>query len=233
MFTLDLKKGIKPTDTLIFSHIGFSSRNILISTLSKDGNIIKLTPENITLDEVVLQTDKIKLKLRKIGRSSKGLGLTHVNFYSYYEKDVDDRLGKEIGMKLNIKRNCHIEALNFNITTNDFKALKFRVHFYKIESGQPSELLVQKDIVFKIEDNFLGWFKVDLKPYEIYLEENLDAVAVTIQWIESVKTDEKSQYFSISTAASPLGTAFYRDKAMDLWSLSSQRNSFYLDALCE
>lgn len=233
LFYLSLNEKVKQNDTVVFSYIGFRTERYLISELNDKNNIILLQPENTELDEVVVSSKKIKLKSKKIGRTSKGLGLTHMNFYSYYEEDVDDRLSKERGMKLKIRRNCHIKDLNFKITSNDFTSLKFRVNFYKIKDGLPTELLIEKNIVFEVNDNFLGWFKVDLEPYEIYLEEDIEEVAVTIQWLESVKKDEKSKYFSISTAASPLNTAYFREKAMDTWTTGGQSLSFYLNAMCE
>lgn len=233
LFKLLLNDKVTSKDTVIFSYIGFKTEKYLISEFNKIKEPILLQPKNMELDEVVVSSKKIKLKSKKIGRTSKGLGLTHMNFYSYYEKDVDDRLSKERGMKLKIRRNCHIEGLNFKITSNDFTSLKFRVNFYKIENGFPTELLVKENIVFVIKDNFLGWFKVDLEPYEIYLKEDVEEVAVTIQWLESVKKNEKSKYFSISTAASPLNTAYFREKAMDTWTKGGQSLSFYLNAMCE
>lgn len=233
LFNLSLNDKVTKNDTVVFSFIGFRTERYLISELKDKNNIILLQPENTELDEVVLSSKKIKLKSKKIGRTSKGLGLTHMNFYSYYEKGVDDRLSKERGMKLKIRRNCHLKDLNFNITSNDFISLKFRVNIYKIKDGLPTELLIEKNIVFEVKDNFLGWFKVDLKPYEIYLKEDIEEVAVTIQWLESVKKDEKSKYFSISTSASPLNTAYFREKAMDTWTKGGQNLSFYLNAMCE
>lgn len=156
----------------------------------------------------------------------------HMNFYTAYEKEVDDRLSKEVGMKFKLKKDCKIEDLNFNITSNEFSSLKFRLNFYKIENGLPTMLIVQKEIIFEIKDEFLGWYRLDLKPYEIYLDKESEDVAVTIQWVESKKTNEKSKYFGISTAASVTETAFYREKAMDTWSASGQGLSFYLNAMC-
>ncbi|MCK7530594.1 MAG: hypothetical protein MZV63_05890 [Marinilabiliales bacterium] len=49
------------------------------------------------------------------------------------------------------------------------------------------KLIVEKDIVFEIKDEFKGWFIVDLKPYEIYLDKETEDIAVTIQWVESKK----------------------------------------------
>jgi hypothetical protein len=142
-------------------------------------------------------------------------------------------LSKEKGMKLTVKRNCHIQALNFNVTSNDFKSLKFSVNFYTIKNGLPADLLLEKNIVFEIRDGFLGWFNVDLAPYEIYIDQRVEAFAATIQWLESVKKTEKSKYFSISTIASPIHKAYFREKAMDSWQTGGQSLSFYLSALCE
>jgi hypothetical protein len=233
LFKLSLNDKVTSKDTIIFSYIGFKTEKYLVSELNKTKEPILLQPKNMELDEVVISSKKIKLKSKKIGRTSKGLGLMHSNFYSYYEKDVDDRLSKERGMKFKIRRNCHIKDLNFNITSNDFKSLKFRVNIYKIQDGLPTDLIVQDNIIFEIKDNFSGWFKVDLEPYKIYLEEETEEVAVTIQWLESVKENEKSKYFAISTASSLTHTAYFREKAMDSWDKGGQNLSFYLNGMCE
>ena len=233
LFKLSLNDKVSSKDTIVFSYIGFKTEKYLVSELNKIKKPILLQPKNTELDEVVVSSKKIKLKSKKIGRTSKGLGLMHSNFYSYYEKDVDDRLSKERGMKFKMRRNCHIKDLNFNITSNDFKSLKFRVNFYEIKDGLPTDLIVQKNIVFEIKDNFLGWFTVDLEPYEIFLNKEIEDVAVTIQWLESVKANEKSKYFAISTASSPTHTAYFREKTMDSWNKGGQNLSFYLNAMCE
>lgn len=232
-FSLSLNANITQKDSVTFSYVGYRTKTYATSELNDKNNLILLHPENVELDEVVVSSKKIKLKPKKIGRSSKGLGLTHMNFYSYNEKDVDDRLSKEVGMKLKIKRNCHIKDLNFKITSNDFTSLKFRVNFYKLIDGLPSNLIINKNVVFEVNNNFLGWFKVNLEPYEIYLKDKTETIAVTLQWLESVKGNKKSKYFAISTAASPLHTAYYRKKTMDTWSTSGQSLSFYLNARCE
>jgi len=233
LFKLSLNDKVSSKDTVIFSFIGYKTEKYLISELHKLKKPILLQPKNMELEEVVVSSKKIKLKSKKIGRTSKGLGLFHSNFYSYYEKDVDDRLSKERGMKLKLRRNCHIKDLSFNITSNDFKSLKFRVNFYKIKDGLPTDLIVQENIVFEIKDNFLGWFTVDLEPYEIFFNKEIEDVAVTIQWLESVKANEKSKYFAISTASSPTHTAYFREKVMDSWDKGGQNLSFYLNAMCE
>jgi len=77
----------------------------------------------------------------------------------------------------------------------------------------------------------VGWYNVDLKSYEVYLDK-IEDVAVTIQWIESVKINSRSKYFGISTALSGSETSFFRGKAMDAWSKSGQSLSFFINAMC-
>ena len=180
-FRLDLNEKVNTGDTVIFSYIGFKTEKYLVSDLSEQKKIIFLKPQSTQLDEVVLNAKKVKLRSKKIGRSSKGLGLMHSNFYSYYEKDVDDRLSKERGMKFRIRNTCYIQDLNFNITSNDFESLKFRVNIYKVENGLPTDLIIHQNIIFEIKDNYLGWFKFDLKPYDIYIKDGIEEIAVTIQ----------------------------------------------------
>lgn len=230
-FSLKLNESINKNDLVTFSYVGYQTKTIAISKLNLLDNVIELKPDSNQLEEVVVKFVKPKPKI--LGRNSKGFGLMHSNFYTYYEKDVDDRLSKEIGMKFKLKKDCKINDLNFNITSNEFSSLKFRLNFYKIENEFPTELIIEKDIVFEIKDEFKGWFNLDLKPYDIYLDKESEDVAVTIQWVESKKTNEKSKYFSISTAMSATDTSYFREKSMDTWKKTGQSLSFYLNAMCK
>jgi hypothetical protein len=230
-FSLKINEKINENDMVSFSYVGYQTKSITISKLNVLNNVIELEPEKKQLDEVVVKF--VKPKPKRIGRSSKGLGLMHYNFYTYYEKDVNDRLSKEVGMKFKLKKDCKINDLNFNITSNEFSSLKFRLNFYKIENGFPTTLIVEKDIVFEIKDEFKGWYNLDLKPYDIYLDKETEDIAITIQWVESKKANERSKYFGISTAMSATETGFFREKAMDSWTKSGQSLSFYLNTMCK
>ena len=218
-------------DKIIISYIGYKTKEYKVASLLKKSNIIiELKPSTTVLDKVVIKFKALKAK--KIGRNGKGLGLMHYNFYTVHEKDVGDRRSKEMGVKLNIKKDCKIEALNFNITSNDFKYLKFRVNFYNIKNGLPKDLLNTQDIIFEIKDSYLGWYKVDLKLYDLYLEKDLKEVVVAIQWLESEKAKNDGKYFSISAATASSKRTFIRNKAMGKWQSKKFKPSFYLDAEC-
>lgn len=233
-FKLDLNGQIALTDTIVFSHIGYDTRKIVVGEFSANKGIIILHAKPAELAEVVFTPKTIKRKQKEIGRSSKGLGLTHFNFYTAYEKDVDDRLSKEVGMKLKIRRSCQLKDLNFYVSGNQFTSLKFRIYFYNIKNGLPGDIIIDDNVIVEIKNNYEGWVKVDLSPYKIrFGKEEEEDIAVTIQWIESVKSSPSSKFFSISTASSPVHTLYYREKAMDTWKKSNQALSFYVNASCE
>ncbi|AXB55599.1 carboxypeptidase-like regulatory domain-containing protein [Flavobacterium fluviale] len=230
-FVLKLSEKVSLNDTIVFSHIGFEAKKVLVSHLQSKNNVVAMTPSENALKEVVVTFKKPKPK--QFGRSSKGLSLMHSNFFYAFDKTVDDYLSREKGMELRIKKDCKVNDFNFNITSNEFKSIKFRLNFYKVENNLPSTILIDKDIVFEVKDNKLGLFTVDLKPYDIYLDKEMGDIAVTIQWIESVKSNEKSKFFAISTAVSATENSFYRERNMANWSKSGQSLTFYLNTMCQ
>lgn len=230
-FILKIYSNIDVNKEVIFSHLGYADRIITLKAL------LEKKEETIKLESIVNQLAEVKVSLKKpkpkkIGRTAKGLGMMHRNYYSVTEKEIDDRLSKEIGMKLSIKKDCSIEDLNFNISTNDFKDLKFRVNFYSIKNNLPDTLLVQKEIILEIKDGYLGWFKFDLKQFDISIDKENENIAVTLQWIHSQKMDNKKGLFSISAGVSPLSTSFYRSKVLDVWKKDDTNLSLYLNAMC-
>lgn len=231
IFNLRLNDKVNLTDTIVFSHVGYDTKKIVVNQLKSENNSILLKPSNNTLKEVVVKFRQPKPK--QFGRSSKGLSLMHSNFYYAFDKDVDDRLSREKGMKFKIKKDCKVSDFNFNITANEFKSVKFRLNFYQIQNDLPAKIIVDKDIIFEVKNGFLGLYTLDLKPYDIYLDKEMGDIAVTIQWIESVKTNEKSKFLAISTAMSATETSFYREKNMSTWSKSGQSLTFYLNTMCQ
>lgn len=233
-FRLELNGQVLANDTIVFSHIGYEIQKIAVGNFSQYKGIVLLREKPTELAEVVFIPKTIKRKQKQIGRSSKGLGLTHFNFYTAYEKNVDDRLSKEVGMKLKIRRSCQLKDLNFYVSGNQFSSLKFRIYFYNIKNGLPGDIIIDDNVIVEIKNNYEGWVKVDLSTYKIRFGKEVEEdIAITMQWIESVKSAPSSKFFSISTASSPAHTMFYREKAMDTWKKSNQALSFYVNASCE
>ncbi|MEN9697214.1 MAG: hypothetical protein RLZ56_635 [Bacteroidota bacterium] len=219
------------SDSIIFSHVGYRTVKYPIAQLLNPMSDIQLSPVSNTLQEVVVKSRKLTEKI--LGRNGKGLGLMHYNFYTFYEKEVDDRLGKEAGILLKNKRDCFLNELQMQISSNEFASLKFRLNFYKIVDGIPTELILPKEIVFEIRDGFVGLYKFDLKPFTIYLTKDLGDVAATIQWVESKKTNPNSKYFSLYSSLSTNSSFVSRPKSMASWEKSKQDVSISFLSECD
>lgn len=230
-YILKIPSNILEIDTVVFSYIGYKTIKKSVAELKDQNDIsIQMETEENQLDEVVFETKKFKDK--KLGRTNKGLGLMHFNFYTVYEKEIDDRLSKELGMNFKLRKNCRLEKFHFAITQNEFKNLKFRINIYSLIDGQPQDLLISDNIIFKIENEQIGWKSIDLNPYDIYLKEELGEFLLTIQWVESNKSKADSKFFSIPASKSPFHKIYFRDKAMDNFESQTGSLSMYLDAKC-
>ena len=226
-FRLQLKESVQPTDSLLFSFIGFETKAFLIKSLVNKENLeIELTPSNEELEEVVLSGKKPKEK--KIGRSHVGTKTLSLHFYTR-DEEQDDRLGKEMGMKFNLRGDYRLKNLIFYVGYTHYNWVKFRVNVYRLEDDEPTELLTKEDIIFTVLDIENEWFSVDLNDYNLYLRKELGSFLVTIQWLESDKKHENSIFFSIPAGMTPLRKSYYREKGFAEWKQNPGVNaSFYL-----
>ncbi len=230
-YILKIPSNTLEIDTVVFSYIGYKTIKKSVAELKDQNDIsIQMETEENQLDEVVFETKKFKDK--KLGRTNKGLGFMHFNFYTVHEKEIDDRLSKERGMNIKLRKNCRLEKFNFAISQNEFKSLKFRINIYSLIDGQPENLLISDNIIFEIKNEQVGWKSIDLNPYDIYLKEELGEVLLTIQWVESNKSKVDSKFFSIPASKSPFHKIYSREKAMDNFESQTGSLSMYLDAKC-
>jgi hypothetical protein len=218
-------------DSILFSHIGYQTSKYSISQLVNPIGDIQLSPASNLLQEVIIKPKKTVKKF--FGRNGKGLGLMHYNFYTYYELEVDDRLGKEVGILVSVKKNCFLNELQMHISSNEFSSLKFRLNFYKVVDGIPVDLINMKEVIFEIKNEFVGLYKLDLIPYDIFLNKEMGEIVVSIQWVESAKANPKSKYFSLYSSLSPNSSCLSRTKSMAKWEKSKQDISLCFLSECD
>ena len=224
-FILKTSDNLSDTDSVTFSHIGYETKKIALKEFSQAIYKVELTPSLYKIEEVVVTT--VKTKQKKIGRTHSGLGMINYNFYTTKDVDLSDRLSSEAGALLKIKNPCKVNSINFFIGQNQFKHIKFRLSFYSIDNGLPKDIIIHKDIIMDIKDNYKGWYKYDLQAYDIFLEGE-NEIAVTLTLLED-ELDANRNWFSIASAKLPGHRMFMRKKTMDKWTSNVFGLSFYLD----
>lgn len=230
-FELKFSGNSIATDSIVFSHLGYQILKFAPSQLDNSLGDIPLYPASTLLQEVSIKPKKTVKKF--LGRNGKGLGLMHYNFYTFYEKEVDDRLGKEAGVLLPVKKDCFLNELQMHISSNEFSSLKFRLNLYQVVDGVPTELIMPKEVIFEIKEGYVGLFKLDLRAYNLYLTKDMGLVAATIQWVESKKAKPTSKYFSLNASLSANSSFVYRAKSMANWESSKQEISLGFISECD
>lgn len=225
-FTFSLPDGAAaPAEQVLVSCVGYQTASVALTDFKQGPQLIRLRRSSQLLHEVLVRGGKVKSKV--YGRTASS---TLMVAAMYTEAAlVHDELGKEQGTVLAIDRNCYLKDFNFHVAFNRFKSVTFRLNLYSVKDGLPDQPLLEKDIRFDVTQP-RGWVKVDLTAHNIYLQ-NLDKVAVTIQWLHSEAEEGASKAFGVSAVPALGHSVLFRDKSQAPWrQVKPGYLSFYLSA---
>ena len=184
-FTLNIQKA-NPTDTLKISMLGYESRNFPVAgienILKQQNGIIALKPLNRTLQEVVIRPKKTKTITAGNTTDSRFLS---AGFTS-------NDLGSEVGtvLKYNKKTPGKIENVTFNVATNNYNNVLFRVNIYDYKDGKIGENLLKEPLYVDTSADF-GAMTLDLSDKAIYITGDC---LLTLEWIKDY--GKKGLFFS-------------------------------------
>lgn len=177
-------------DTVRVSMVGYKARQFSVEDLLRQqGTIqIKLEEEISSFPDIVVTAEELQSKV--LGNKSKSKFMSTGFAYN--------QLGAEVGIKIKIRNQpTFVDAFNFNISYNRLSAkVLFRLNIYDIQDGKPSTNILNENIIIPIEPKQTGLITVDLREYDIVL--NDDSI-VTLEWIENVGEVKKGEgiFFSI------------------------------------
>lgn len=213
VFHFSMDAGLVGADELIvISSVGYVAASVPVAKFKQGQQEVSLTPSSITLKAVTIKPDKYKTKV--IGRTGSSTIMT-ANMFTE-QNLISDNLGKEQAAILAIDKHCYLRDFNMLVIFNRFQNVKFRLNFYSVKDGQPDQLIVNKNILFDVTQRN-GWQKVDLKPYNIYLD-GYKEIAVAIQWVKSIKTDTIARSsFGVSVTPVPFHAMYFRNKSQANW----------------
>lgn len=219
-FVLRLNKNsVSEKNPAIISSIGYESVSFRISKIK---NTILLNPEKIQLKDTIVKSNDFEQK--SIGRTvEKGIG--SISFHNKKDKNIDDKLGREIGAILNLKGRNYLKKINFFIGQNQFDKVKFRLNIYNVKNNYPKDLIINDEILIELSQNQKGWIEIDVSKYDLRFE---DRVAVALQWIEGIEIDRESKSVTIPAIfpAFPRN-GLIRAKSQDFWTLMNAIPSIY------
>jgi hypothetical protein len=197
-FTLNVPDSLADQKIRI-SLLGYKTKDIPVKNLSGKTTVF-LSEAAYNLNEVAVKPRKTKHKVLGNKTTSK---MSICGFTS-------NTLGCEMGVKLNVKhKETWLKKLSFNIATNVYDSLIFRVNIYKKnKDGDPGDNLLTKSL-FVVPPSKTGLVEVDISKLYLFVDED---VFVSLEWIKDFG-DTKGLYFSCEL----FGGTWYRQASQDKW----------------
>jgi len=211
-FTLDVPESMKD-DTLRFSCIGYTAYITTPGRINRNTEqrlVIELSESNTLLKEVVVNTRKAKKKVLGVERSS---SISHTSFHGFQGGPVEDILGSEIGMVIKPKHSSWVNDFRFFISGNEFDSLKFRVNIYSLKGREIGENILRQNIIVDVVEKKTGWVTVDLKDYNIVVEEDF---VISFECID-YKLTSGNNLVLIPTFFPSFQTTFQKYTSQDAW----------------
>lgn len=201
-------------DSLAFSRIGYTTKKVCINELmGKSVNLIQLVPKTSELKEVEIKTKEIVLKSKGNKTTSKQIVLGVSSALS---------LGKETGCVTRLpNKQIVLTDFNFNIVFNRPDSAKFRLNIYEY-SGEIGENILSENVYFTIPTNFTGKFNVDLRKYNIKVENDIfasiEVIAVYSNGPDPNKEHDEYYYDRINISGTLTGSKSYnREVSLGKW----------------
>ncbi len=190
------------SDPVRISIIGYESIEMASNELEKQlraNKVIELKPSAQLIEEVVIESSKLKSK--RVGNTS-------------YSKNIgaafgSDTLGNEMAILIKIKkRPTIVKDFSFPISDNEEGTIKFRLNIYDVKNGRPAENILNHNIIIEtdIKD---GLVTTDLTPYNIVVQ---DDFLLSLEWIEEY--DYENLTFNASFFSKPV---WVRETSQDKW----------------
>jgi hypothetical protein len=181
-YDLYITEPYSDSTQIVFSYLGYGSKKVNLSDLLASGESkirfdLALEEAPISLETFVLKATKSRTEI--LGKA-KFKAKRSVNFS--IAKLPRQNLGAETGKIFKPKLDSfQIQEFYFFLSSNDFDTTTFRVVIYDVESNNPAGHLTHEQILYTVYDKGTGWYKIDLRPFEVYHTSDFLAA---LQWID-------------------------------------------------
>lgn len=172
------------SDIIEFSCLGYITKQIPVKELKNGIAKISLIEAVEKLDEVVLNTKKIKTYVKGKTRTNTS---DMMRFKSSFRESVWNEPGHEIGrkFKLGTKKASYLKEFSFYIKKNSFQKTILEINIYKIKDNKPFQNINSSSIIVTVDNEFTGWKIVDLSDFDIYVNED---IIITVEYIKAEPT---------------------------------------------
>lgn len=180
----------------------YHKKNIRLD-ISEENTILYLDEAPEMMPEMFIPPSHAKIVQRTYGRTHEGSGYIIGRVQTYTNDNYAK--GVEFGMIVKNKGLSEVKSFHIHIKENTYKRLVYRLSFYEVSNGKPSQKINHEEILFSIGEKYSGWLKVDLSKKYIFLDNKNKNIALVLSLVDlQFNSDEKigNLDFHIGTALS-------------------------------
>ncbi len=225
LFHLYFEQGeVDASAIILFSALGYSPLNIPVQKMPlvyNDYPIFKMTPERVSLDEVVVSNKGERFVTDFVGYKNYG-----ERNYGYWKDQI--ALGGELATRIVAKSGLRrLDRFQFEVFHNPSDSLLLRVNVYEDDGpiGSPKTNLNEsgKNVLVTVKNtDKIVW--VDLKPYDIYVNNDF------MVSLELLKVYGEKELGLILAAAFNKYGSYRKYSSQDKWErIADQNMAYYLE----
>lgn len=203
-FTLTLKTGTAPTDSVRFSMLGYKTVTLTVATLRQqlqNGEALILTEAMQQLAEVRI----VPTKSRAIGSRRVNAGMKTNMLLSGLPSQ---NLGSEVGRRFNLPNKKHRLTEYRVYVQSNFTSATLRINIYEAGTMRP---LLTRNVYVTLTGKHNDWVTVDLSPYNIVAKGD---VVASLQWVGS---EGKGTYLALPIQMPAFATHLYKYGSQNNW----------------
>ena len=223
-FELDLS-GALPSDTLVFSMIGYYSRKFSIGGLAAGPLQVEMKVRGYSLTEVTVRDSPL---FRPTGRTAR-LGRTKPTRTTTGSTGTGQYgLGGEWGIRIFTDGKIYrLKDIRFHHRWNSLDSILYRINIYELEGELPGTTLLSRELFVKCY-NGDKWVGKEVEDEHIYLQQDVVVSVEIVQRWYSDKTNN-SLFYSHGRGYAQSKT-YHRASSQDQWQVwDNPPLTLYLD----
>ena len=134
-------------------------------------------------------------------------------------------VGSEMGIRIKPKSPALLKNVNWYISANNFRSIKFRLNVYSVKNNIPDSLLTDEQIFGTVGEYITGWIQLDLEPYNIKVDKDF---ILPFSGSRVKQTNKDKPVTMIPAAVSFSKDTYVRIASQDKWKRMGLKLSYFV-----
>lgn len=165
------------------------------------------------------------------GRTNEGSGLMIGRIMSYDKSNYDKQV--QFGMIVKNKGWSTLESFHLHVRSNDYKKLTYRLSFWKVQNGMPTQPIKHEEILFSLKSGNTGWHTIDLSNKYIFIDQSIKKFAIVLTLVQlDFNSNNKEGNIDFNVGSAVNNQMTLKEDAFSPWTKFPFNIPMYVKAEC-